>query len=93
VLRIIDYTMAPVWFSGRIFFFFYGCVCSGIVASYDLMYDTTIPELTRQTVLWPIAFMTFMMICLQGLQIFWTYYIFSSFLAVQITSKVKHTYD
>jgi hypothetical protein len=57
------------------------------------MYDTTIPELTRQTVLWPIAFMTFMMICLQGLQIFWTYYIFSSFLAVQITSKVKHTYD
>jgi hypothetical protein len=83
----------PTWFCGRIFFFTYGCIVSGFSVVRDVMNPDLFTAEQASTLLWPTAFMTFMMVCLQGLQLFWTYYIFSSFLSVNVTSKVRHTYD
>ena len=42
----------------------------------------------------PELFMAFMLLALEILQIFWTYYIASSFIEVNVSSKLaKHTYD
>lgn len=93
MLSIFDYCFAPLWFCGRIFFFIFGPIYAGFCITSDVGFSGTFSLEQSNVLLWPVAFMTFMMVCLLGLQIFWTYYIFSSFLAVQITAKVKHTYD
>lgn len=82
-----------MWFCGRIFFFSYVCILPAFVNVFRILSPEVFTAAQASIVLWPFVFMTFMMVCLQGLQLFWTYYIFSSFLAVQFTSKVKHTYD
>lgn len=42
----------------------------------------------------PGYFMAFMLFALEIMQIFWTYYIFSSIIAVNVSDKIaKHTYD
>jgi hypothetical protein len=93
MLTIFDYSLAPVWFGGRIFFFMFGPIYAGFCISRDTGFSDLFTLEQSEILFLPVAFMTFMMVCLLGLQIFWTYYIFSSFLAVQITTKVKHTYD
>jgi hypothetical protein len=42
----------------------------------------------------PITFMATMLIALEVLQLFWTYYIAQSLISFNISSKIaKHTYD
>jgi hypothetical protein len=41
----------------------------------------------------PFNLMTFMMVMLEVLHIFWTYYIAESFISVKVSSKVRHSYD
>lgn len=42
----------------------------------------------------PICFMAGMLAVLQGLQLFWTYYIIKSYISVNVSAKLaKHTYD
>ena len=37
--------------------------------------------------------MIMMMIALEIMQIFWTYYLVRAFLSVSVSNKIKHTYD
>jgi hypothetical protein len=42
----------------------------------------------------PYSFMTFMMMGLEIMHIYWTYYIIESFVAVKISAKLaRHSYD
>jgi hypothetical protein len=93
LLTIFDTFLVILWFCGRIFFFSYGCIYSSFCAIGDLLYSGVFSLEQMEVLFWPSVFMSFMMVCLQGLQLFWTYYIFSSFLANHITPKAKHTYD
>lgn len=46
-----------------------------------------------KTLALPGYFMILMMIALEVMQIFWTYYLVRAFLSVSVSSKIKHTYD
>ena len=83
----------PVWVCGRILFFSYGCIFTAFKTVPAVLNNGLFTAQQTNILLWPGLFMIFMMVCLEGLQLFWTYYILSSFLATQITNKVKHTYD
>jgi hypothetical protein len=56
--------------------------------------ETTLPPIYKETVFVPALFMAGMLIVLEGLQIFWTYYIMRSYIAVSVSSKIaSHNYD
>jgi hypothetical protein len=93
LLTIFDVVLVILWFCGRIFFFAFGPIYAGYCCVRDVGYSGAFSVEHSSILLSPAIFMTFMMVCLLGLQLFWTYYIFASFLAVQVTNKVKHTYD
>ena len=42
---------------------------------------------------YPSYLMAFMMVMLEVLHIFWTYYIAESFVSVKVSTKVRHSYD
>ena len=61
---------------------------------YSYMTRHHLNDFEEEVLVFSYGFMIFMMISLEILHIFWTYFIFESFLSVNVSSKLaKHTYD
>jgi hypothetical protein len=94
VLYTVYFTGFFSWIGCRIVIFSYCCVYSSAKGSYESTIGTfQLTEIFSNVLYFPYIFMSFMLAALQVLHIFWTYYIFSSFLSLTVTKKIKHTYD
>ncbi len=95
LLTVMDVIGGLVWVVCRIFLLTYCCVYSSFMSARKF---TTEPEsfspFLIDIIYYPGYFMAFMLAALELLQVFWTYYIFSSIIAVNVSEKIaKHTYD
>ena len=80
------------WIIGRIFLFISVCIVPSLYAAYHCAKYLT--EFELSILYFPYTFMVFMMISLEIMHIFWTYFIIETFVAVKISSKLaKHSYD
>ena len=80
------------WIVGRILLFISVCIVPSIYAAYYASKYLT--EFELSILFFPYSFMVFMMISLEIMHIFWTYFIIETFVAVKISAKLaKHSYD
>jgi len=95
ILNVFYVLAMSSWLFCRIFLLSLCCVYSGFSTIYEVWNN---PENYSaemfKTSLTCGTFMSVMLFLLEILQLFWTYYIASSFISVSISDKLaKHTYD
>jgi hypothetical protein len=80
------------WFGCRIFLFVAVCIVPSV---YTLLHiSEKFTEFEMNVLFLPYSFMCFMMVGLEIMHIYWTYYIIESFVAVKISAKLaRHSYD
>jgi hypothetical protein len=80
------------WVGCRIVLFNYTCILPAVNVLLKGMpcYED---GFEKDVMRYPSYLMTFMMIMLEVLHIFWTYYIAESFISVKVSNKVRHSYD
>lgn len=80
------------WIGCRIILFVSVCIIPAIYCAYYS--HTRLTEYEYSVLQFPYIFMVFMMISLEIMHIFWTYFIVESFVSVNISAKIaKHSYD
>jgi hypothetical protein len=95
LLTFMDIIGGFLWVFCRIFLLSYCCVYSSSYSATQFWInpDQFDPNIIN-IIFFPGFFMAFMLFALEIMQIFWTYYIFSSIIAVNVSDKIaKHTYD
>ncbi len=94
-LQLQYVVMAVTWISCRIFMLSYCAVFTAVKNLYYVAYHPEIFEpVFIQVMYLPAVLMAIMIGALEVLQIFWTYHIITSFIEVNVSSKIaKHTYD
>lgn len=95
LLTFMDIIGGFLWVFCRIFLLSYCCVYSSAYSASQFWInpDQFDPNIIN-IIFFPGFFMAFMLFALEIMQIFWTYYIFSSIIAVNVSDKIaKHTYD
>ena len=95
LLKIFYFFGGTSWIFCRLFLFSVCCVYSSATSAYSFMVNKDhYNDILYDVLLIPGIFMAFMLFALEILQFFWTYYIMSSFIEVNVSSKLaKHTYD
>ena len=95
VLQLQYVVMAVTWIGCRIFMLSYCAVYTGIKNLYQVAMDPGMFDQVLLDVMYlPGVLMAVMICALEVLQIFWTYHIITSFIEVNVSSKIaKHTYD
>ena len=79
------------WVFCRIILFIYICI---MPAAYGIMQGSKpFKGFEKEVMQYPSYMMLAMMVILELLQIFWTYYIAESFISFQVTNKIRHSYD
>ena len=96
--RLLDviYVHAYVsWVGCRNILFSYCCIFACGYGAMKISFEgaSNMTEYEREVIMPPYWFMVFMMAGLEGLHIFWTYYITESFISVKVSKDVRHTYD
>jgi hypothetical protein len=85
------------WVLCRVVLFAYALIYSTWVSVFNVLIPKMNEKLDQEyknIMFVPILFMAGMLVVLQGLQLFWTYYILKSYISVNVSSKLaKHTYD
>jgi hypothetical protein len=80
------------WCACRIVLFITVCIVPSICTILKGMPLKS--EFENEVLMFPYCFMVFMMVSLEVMHLFWTYFIIESFVAVKISSKLaKHSYD
>jgi hypothetical protein len=81
------------WVGCRIVLFSYCCIYASLQAII-IKLPTVMNEFELGVLYFPYLFMSCMMVGLEILHIFWTYYIAESFVSVKISPKMAvHSYD
>jgi len=80
------------WVGCRIFLFISVCIYPALWCIFHLPGRFT--EFEKEILIFPCAFMIFMMASLEVLHLFWTYFIAESFVSVKVSPKLaRHSYD
>lgn len=90
-LKIIYVPAAVFWVGGRLIVFPACCVYASLVGPYVV--EGKISDLTRDVMMMPYTWMGYMLVGLQILQVFWSYYILRAFVSVNVSTKVTNSYE
>ena len=95
VLNVIYYMGGSAWIGCRILLLSYCCVYSSMYSVYEFfIHRENYSDSTFDLIMVPGIFMAFMLLALQILQVFWTYYIIQAFVEIGVSSKLaKNTYE
>jgi hypothetical protein len=92
LLDVIYVHAFTAWVGCRIVLFVSVCIIPSIHAIITCL--NRIGEFEREVLIFCYFFMVFMMMCLEVLHLFWTYYIAESFISVKVSPKLaRHSYD
>lgn len=92
-LKVIYVLAVAAWIGCRLVIFNICCVYSGLYGAFYYV-PQFLNEIETEIMWYSYLFMSVMMAALEVLHLFWTYYIFSSFISVNVSEKMaKHNYD